>query len=54
MTSQEVYNFAFRYPARMCCALAGGFGEDRFLELLRVLAYEDGLRGGQLATRRVQ
>lgn len=52
MSFQEVYNFAFRYQARMYRALAKEFGEERFMEVLRRLASEDGLRAGQEDGRR--
>ena len=52
MSFQEVYNFAFKYQARMYRALAQEFGEERFMEVLRRLASEDGLRVGQKDGRR--
>jgi hypothetical protein len=53
MTFQEVFDFSFKKLVPVLEGLAREFGEDRFLEALKKVAYEAALKAGQDAAEQL-
>ena len=53
MTFQEVFDFAFKKLIPVLLGLAKELGEDHFLEVLKMVAFESALKAGQATARQL-